>query len=94
MAATMGYGAFLTGPPLIGFLADVLGFRLAMLVPLLWAVAIAARALDERRPRVACRRHAVRLVSAGFHRLRRALHEIIAQCDELQKLQRRHQPQD
>jgi MFS family permease len=44
MAATMGYGGFLTGPPLIGFLAGVLGFRLAMLVPLLCAVAIAARA--------------------------------------------------
>ena len=43
MAATMGYGGFLTGPPLIGFLAGVLGFRLAMLVPLLCAVAIAAR---------------------------------------------------
>jgi fucose permease len=44
MAATMGYGAFLTGPPLIGFLAGVLGLRLAMLVPLLCAVAIAAGA--------------------------------------------------
>jgi hypothetical protein len=44
MAATMGYGGFLTGPPLIGFLAGVLGFRLAMWVPLLCAVAIAARA--------------------------------------------------
>jgi fucose permease len=41
MAATMGYGAFLTGPPLIGLLAGVLGLRLAMLVPLLCAVAIA-----------------------------------------------------
>ena len=44
MAATMGYGAFLTGPPLIGFLAGVIGLRLAMLVPLLCAVAIAASA--------------------------------------------------
>lgn len=44
MAATTGYGAFLTGPPLIGFLAGVLGLRLAMLVPLLCAVAIAASA--------------------------------------------------
>ncbi|MFO1028225.1 MAG: MFS transporter [Acetobacteraceae bacterium] len=44
MAATMGYGAFLTGPPLIGFLAGAIGLRLAMLVPLLCAVAIAASA--------------------------------------------------
>jgi fucose permease len=44
MAATMGYGAFLTGPPLIGFLAEALGLRLAMLVPLLCAVAIATAA--------------------------------------------------
>jgi hypothetical protein len=44
MAATMGYGAFLTGPPLIGFLAGMLGLQLAMLVPLLCAVAIAAGA--------------------------------------------------
>ena len=44
MAATMGYGAFLTGPPLIGFIAGVLGLRLAMLVPLLCAVAIAVSA--------------------------------------------------
>ncbi|MGE4048842.1 MAG: hypothetical protein AB7F35_28595, partial [Acetobacteraceae bacterium] len=45
MAATLGYGAFLTGPPLIGFLAEVLGLRLAMLLPLLCAVAIAASAI-------------------------------------------------
>ena len=44
MAATMGYGAFLAGPPLIGFLAEVLGLRSAMLVPLLCAVTIAAAA--------------------------------------------------
>lgn len=44
MAATMGYGAFLTGPPLIGFLAGLLGLRLAMLVPLLCALVIAAGA--------------------------------------------------
>jgi fucose permease len=44
MAATMGYGAFLTGPPLIGFLAGVTGLQLAMLVPLLCAVVLAASA--------------------------------------------------
>ena len=51
MAATLGYGAFLTGPPLIGFLAEVLGLRLAMLVPLLCAVAIAATAWSRRATR-------------------------------------------
>jgi MFS family permease len=31
VVATIGYGAFLTGPPLLGLLADQVGFRLAML---------------------------------------------------------------
>jgi MFS family permease len=31
VVATIGYGAFLTGPPLLGLLADHVGFRLAML---------------------------------------------------------------
>jgi MFS family permease len=40
VVATIGYGAFLTGPPLLGLLADQLGFRHAMLV-LLAPVALA-----------------------------------------------------
>jgi MFS family permease len=44
MAATLGYGAFLTGPPAIGFLADAIGLRLALLLLVAAALAIAAGA--------------------------------------------------
>jgi MFS family permease len=45
MAATMGYGAFVIGPPAIGFVADAVGLRLALLllVGCLLAVAASAR---------------------------------------------------
>jgi fucose permease len=49
MAATMGYGAFLLGPPAIGFLADAIGLRAALLVLVACALAIAAGA--RRLPR-------------------------------------------
>ena len=42
MAATMGYGAFVLGPSAIGFLADAVGLRLALLVLVGCALAIAA----------------------------------------------------
>lgn len=44
MAATMGYGAFLLGPPAIGFLGDAVGLRLALLLLVGCALAIAASA--------------------------------------------------
>jgi MFS family permease len=44
MATTMGYGAFVLGPPVIGFLADAVGLRLALLLLALCALAIAANA--------------------------------------------------
>lgn len=51
MAATMGYGAFVLGPSAIGFLADAVGLRLALLVLVGCALAIAACARAvERRP--------------------------------------------
>ena len=48
MAATMGYGAFVVGPPAIGLLADAIGLRLALLVLVGCALAIAtfARAAE------------------------------------------------
>jgi MFS family permease len=45
MAATIGYIGMLAGPPLIGFVAEVLGLRAALGIPLLAAAAIAAAAL-------------------------------------------------
>ncbi len=50
MAATMGYGAFVVGPPAIGLLADAIGLRLALLVLVGCALAIAAcaRAAEQR----------------------------------------------
>ncbi len=42
MAATMGYGAFLLGPPAIGFLADAIGLRTALLVLVVSGLTIAA----------------------------------------------------
>jgi MFS family permease len=49
MAATLGYGAFLLGPPAIGYLADAIGLRLALLLLAAAALAIAAgaRAVDR-----------------------------------------------
>ena len=44
MAATMGYGAFLLGPPAIGFIADFAGLRIALLLLVGCALAIAAAA--------------------------------------------------
>jgi MFS family permease len=44
MAATMGYSAFLLGPPLIGFVADWVGLRSALLLVAAGAVAIACGA--------------------------------------------------
>jgi hypothetical protein len=45
----MGYGAFLLGPPLIGFLADAIGLRLALVVLVAAALAIVAGAGAVRR---------------------------------------------
>jgi MFS family permease len=45
VVATIGYGAFLTGPPLLGFVASQIGFRHAMLVlavPVALAIALAS----------------------------------------------------
>jgi len=51
MAATMGYGAFVLGPPAIGLLADAIGLRLALLLLVGCALAIAACAgAVEPRP--------------------------------------------
>ena len=52
MAATMGYGAFLLGPPAIGVLADAIGLRLTLLLLVGCALAIAAsaRAADPQFP--------------------------------------------
>jgi len=51
MATTMGYSAFLLGPPAIGFLADAIGLRLALLLLALCALAVAANAgAAEPRP--------------------------------------------
>jgi MFS family permease len=49
MATTMGYGAFVLGPPAIGFLADAIGLRLALLLLAGCALAIAtgARAASQ-----------------------------------------------
>jgi MFS family permease len=44
MAATMGYAAFLIGPPLIGFLADLIGLRAALLLLVASGLAIACGA--------------------------------------------------
>jgi MFS family permease len=44
MAATMGYGAFLLGPPAIGFLADWVGLRAALLLLVASGLTIACAA--------------------------------------------------
>ena len=48
--ATIGYGGFLLGPPLIGLLAQHVGLGAALLVLLVLAAAIAALAPAVRRP--------------------------------------------
>jgi predicted MFS family arabinose efflux permease len=50
VVATIGYGAFLTGPPLLGLLADQIGFRLAMAAlaaPVVLAIALASAAKPD-----------------------------------------------
>lgn len=50
IASTVGYGGFLTGPPLIGFLADRLGLPIALTsISLLAAVAAAIALLTSRQ---------------------------------------------
>lgn len=48
MVATMGYGAFLMGPPLIGFIAGAVSLRLALLVLVACGLAIAVGGLWRR----------------------------------------------
>jgi MFS family permease len=48
MVATMGYGAFLMGPPLIGFLAGAVSLRIALLVLVACALVIAVGGLWRR----------------------------------------------
>jgi MFS family permease len=49
MAATIGYGAFLMGPPLIGFLAGAVGLRFALLVLVASAMGIALGGVFQAR---------------------------------------------
>jgi MFS family permease len=53
--ATLGYGGFLMGPPVIGWLAHLTSLRTALLVLALLAAAIAllSRHLDEPAPQAA-----------------------------------------
>jgi MFS family permease len=50
--ATLGYGGFLLGPPLIGWLAQLTSLRFALLVlaGLAATIALLAQHLDEPRP--------------------------------------------
>jgi MFS family permease len=50
--ATLGYGGFLLGPPLIGWLAQLTSLRFALLVlaGLAATIALLAHHLDEPRP--------------------------------------------
>jgi MFS family permease len=52
VVATIGYGGFLLGPPLLGFLAQAWGLDRALLVvaALAAVVALLAGALRDRRP--------------------------------------------
>jgi fucose permease len=53
LVATVGYIAFLVGPPVLGFVGEVHGLRGALIVPLVVVAAAAAVApLIGRRPRV------------------------------------------
>ena len=49
LASGLGYAGMVGGPPLIGFAADAVGLRLALLIPLLAAAAIAGAALRPAR---------------------------------------------
>ena len=49
MVATMGYGGLLGGPPLLGFLAQLSGLRLALCLLVLTCLAIAWRSRAVRR---------------------------------------------
>ncbi|GJM34011.1 MAG: MFS transporter [Saprospiraceae bacterium] len=51
MVTTIGYSGFLFGPPLIGFLADWQGLRLALLLVLVLFVAMALLSFRQGRPR-------------------------------------------
>lgn len=56
VVSTIGYGAFLIGPPLLGLLADYVGYRhalLAVIVPLVAGLAVMHRAAPP--PKVAAR---------------------------------------
>ncbi|RYU82803.1 MFS transporter [Hymenobacter persicinus] len=53
MVSTIGYGGFLLGPPLIGFLADVITLRLALGVVVGLLAALVAVALSLRFPAAA-----------------------------------------
>jgi MFS family permease len=44
MAATLGYSGFLAGPPIIGFIAEAVGLRLALTILFLAAMIVAALA--------------------------------------------------
>lgn len=56
VVSTIGYGAFLVGPPLLGLLADHVGYRhalLALIVPLLIALAVVRQAAPPGAPAAA-----------------------------------------
>jgi MFS family permease len=57
VVATIGYGGFLLGPPLLGFLAESWGLDRALLVVAALAVMVAvlAGAVRDRRPAEAAR---------------------------------------
>jgi MFS family permease len=50
--STIGYGGFLLGPPIIGYVADIVGIDIALLIVGLLAAGIVllAPALRDRRP--------------------------------------------
>ena len=53
VVATIGYSAFLVGPPVLGFLADVVGYRYAMLaiaLPAVLSLLVAGVARPQGRP--------------------------------------------
>ena len=53
MVSTIGYGAFLAGPPLLGFVGDQVGTLDSLLVVAATMVPAAVLVLAVRRPRVA-----------------------------------------
>lgn len=53
VVATIGYAAFLVGPPVLGFLADAVGYRTAMLaiaLPAVLSLAVAGVARPQQEP--------------------------------------------